>query len=96
MTVPFASPTITTAGLGHGKPAGRPSKRDEEIVVTEHPGALAYENILLVDQLKQSNETKENITNISHEFRTPLNILLSNAQLLSLYLQGDDELDKEN
>ena len=98
MTVPFASPTHYYGWVSvMGKPeTGRPSKRDEEIVVTlSTQAALAYENILLVDQLKQSNETKEMfITNISHEFRTPLNILLSNAQLLSLYLQGDDELDK--
>lgn len=72
------------------------TKRDEEIAMTmSTQAALAYENILLVEQLKYSNETKGMfITNISHELRTPLNILLSNAQLLRLYLENDEHLDR--
>lgn len=98
MVVPFASPTRYYGWLSvmNKSNAGPFSKRDEEIsMALSTQAALAYENILLVEQLKKNNETKGMfITNISHELRTPLNILLSNAQLAKLYLQNDEELDK--
>lgn len=97
--VPFGSPARQYGWISvMGRPGGgQLTGRDEEIIMTlSTQAALAYENILLVEQLKESNETKGMfITNISHELRTPLNILLSNAQLLKLYLENDKELNRE-
>ncbi|HZX46711.1 MAG TPA: hybrid sensor histidine kinase/response regulator [Clostridia bacterium] len=99
MAVPFASPARQ---YGWISVMGRPgveqlTGRDEEIIMTlSTQAALAYENMMLMEQLKRNNEIKDMfITNISHELRTPLNILLSNAQLFKLYLQDDRELDRE-
>lgn len=45
---------------------------------------------------EQLNEAKSTfIANMSHELRTPLNILLSTTQLINLYLNKEDALDKE-
>jgi signal transduction histidine kinase/CheY-like chemotaxis protein len=99
MAIPFASPTRQYGWISvMGRPgAEKLTGRDEEIIMTLGIRvALAYENMLLMEQLKKSNEIKGMfITNMSHELRTPLNILLSNAQLLNLYLQDDRELDRE-
>jgi signal transduction histidine kinase/CheY-like chemotaxis protein len=98
MAVPFVSPERDYGWICLSEKLDSVpfSERDEEIAVAlSAQAALAYENILLVEQLQASNETKGMfITNMSHEFRTPLNILLSNAQLIKLHLQGDEMPDK--
>ena len=97
--IPFASSTRQYGWVSvMGRPGtGQITGRDEEIIMTlSTQAALAYENMLLMEQLKKNNEIKGMIiTNISHELRTPLNILMSNAQLFKLYLQDDRELDRE-
>lgn len=99
MVVPFASPggCYGWISLMDKMDGSAFSKQDEEIAMAlSTQAALAHENILLVEQLQKSNETKGLfITNISHEMRTPLNILLSNAQLLKVYLQNDKILDRD-
>lgn len=63
-------------------------------------------NILLQEQTKELKRAKEmaeaaneakNIffANISHEFRTPLNILLGSSQMIKHYLENDKYLNKE-
>ena len=98
LVAPFASPNY---GYGwicliNKLDASLFSDGDEEIAITlSTQAALAYENILMVEQLRKSDEVKSMfMANISHELRTPLNILVSSAHLLNSYLQDDDVLDR--
>lgn len=63
-------------------------------------------NIILQEQAKELTRAKEmaeaaneakNIffANISHEFRTPLNILLGSSQMIKYYIENDKVLNKE-
>ena len=61
LAVPFASPTCLYGWISvMGKPgAGQYTRRDEEIIMTmSTQAALAYENILLVEQLKKAMKPK--------------------------------------
>jgi signal transduction histidine kinase/CheY-like chemotaxis protein len=98
LVVPFASPSCVYGWicLIDNLDDRAFSDRDEEIAMTlSTQAALAYDNILMVEQMKKSDEAKSMfIANMSHEFRTPLNILLSSIQLLNAYIQNDEVLDK--
>lgn len=49
------------------------------------------ENKLIIDEIVKYDKMKtEFFSNISHEFRTPLNVVLGSVQLLEMYTRSDD------
>lgn len=61
------------------------------ICAISHDLTDIYEGQKKIEDIKQ-----EFFSNISHEFRTPLNLILSTIQLLKLKVQGDEIQDKYN
>ncbi|MEG2353924.1 MAG: Cache 3/Cache 2 fusion domain-containing protein [Clostridium sp.] len=70
--------------------------KDELGVLASSFNIMISENKLLVDKVVQNEKVKtEFFSNISHELKTPLNIIFSTAQLFKLYTENNDlSLDK--
>ena len=64
--------------------------KDEIGVLSDSFNNMLTENRQLIDELVQYDKLKtEFIANMSHELKTPLNIIFSTAQLFSVYLSKD-------
>jgi signal transduction histidine kinase len=64
---------------------------DDEIGVLSHSfNALIKENKRLLEEAREYDKLKtEFFSNLSHELKTPLNIIFSSTQLMSLYCEND-------
>lgn len=70
------------------------NSRDEIGILSNSFNNMMDENKLLLDELVKYDKLKtEFIANMSHELKTPLNIIFSTAQLFSLYLSKYENLD---
>lgn len=67
------------------------NSNDEIGILSNSFNTLIKENKLLLDETIQSDKMKTDFfSNISHELKTPLNIIFSTTQLLSLYTENDN------
>jgi signal transduction histidine kinase len=66
------------------------SNKDEIGVLSDSFNNMLTENKRLIEELVQYDKLKnEFIANMSHELKTPLNIIFSTAQLFSVYINQD-------
>ncbi|MBU3142825.1 Cache 3/Cache 2 fusion domain-containing protein [Clostridium sp. CF012] len=76
------------------------NNKDEIGVLSDSFNNMITENKRLIEELVQYDKLKtEFIANMSHELKTPLNIIFSTAQLFSVYISKDsntDNIDKLN
>lgn len=69
---------------------------DEIEVLSDSFNKLISENKRLIDETMRYDKLKtEFFSNISHELKTPLNIIFSTIQLLDYYNKNDIEINKE-
>jgi len=65
-------------------------RKDELGILSDSFNSMIDKNKKLVDEIVKCDKIKTDfISNISHEFKTPINIISSVAQLLSLYTKND-------
>ncbi|MCJ7688880.1 MAG: Cache 3/Cache 2 fusion domain-containing protein [Clostridiaceae bacterium] len=70
------------------------NSKDEIGVLSDSFNNMIIENNRLIEELVQYDILKtEFIANMSHELRTPLNIIFSTAQLFSVYISQDSNLN---
>ncbi|MEK6263380.1 MAG: Cache 3/Cache 2 fusion domain-containing protein [Clostridium sp.] len=70
------------------------NSKDEIGVLSDSFNTMIIENNRLIEELVQYDILKtEFIANMSHELRTPLNIIFSTAQLFSVYINKDSNLN---
>lgn len=73
------------------------NNKDEIGVLSDSFNNMITENKRLVEELVQYDKLKtEFISNMSHELKTPLNIIFSTAQLFSVYISKDANLNNIN
>lgn len=69
---------------------------DEIEVLCESFNKLIAENKMLIDETMRYDKLKtEFFSNISHELKTPLNIIFSTIQLIDYYNKNDIEINKD-
>ena len=67
------------------------NSKDEIGVLSNSFNNMITENKRLLEEVVQYDKLKtEFIANMSHELKTPLNIIFSTAQLFSLYIDKDE------
>ncbi|AOY74882.1 hybrid sensor histidine kinase/response regulator [Clostridium formicaceticum] len=71
-------------------------ERNMNIILEEKVREQTKELREAKEEAEVANQTKSAfLANISHEFKTPLNIIMSTIQMLKLYLEKDEELDRK-
>jgi len=85
---------IEIAGKGDLTIRSDINSKDEIGILSNSFNNMMDENKLLLDELVKYDKLKtEFIANMSHELKTPLNIIFSTAQLFSLYINKYENLD---
>lgn len=71
-------------------------KKSEEIQEIEKKLVKEIEDRIIVEQkLRRSKENTEYFANLSHEFKTPLNVILSTIQLIEIISNNNDRKARE-